>query len=192
MRYSDEKLHHRLTGKAVHYLGRYASTTARLEVVLKRFAERKLSDAEPGQVSKAIDHVIKDCVSKGYVNDQLYAEQKTTSLRRQGRSRRMIEKTLAARGLDRSVIGAALMVDAEADDMAHEWAAALIHARRRRLGPFASERDKQGDLDKIRQRHLASFARAGFNLALAGKILALKSPEDAEEMLAEMQPFLNG
>jgi len=192
MRYSDEKLYHRLTGKAIHYLGRYASTTARLKAVLKRFAERKLPDADPGQVNKAIDHVVRDCARKGYVNDQLYAEQKISSLRRQGRSRRMIEKTLAAKGLDQTVIGAVLMAGAEEDDMASEWAAALVHARRRRLGPFASERDKQGDLDKIRQRHMASFARAGFNLTLAEKILALKTPEDAEEMMAEMHHFLNG
>ena len=185
MRHSDEKLRHRLTNKAVHYLGRYASTTSRLKDVLARFAERKLTGAEPDHISKAIDDVIRDCVDKGYVNDQLYAEQKAISLRRQGRSRRRIEKTLAGKGLDQHVIKAVFADDENAYDVANEWRAALIHARRRRLGPYASEKDRQADPEKLRQRHLASFARAGFSLSVAKEILALDQPEDAEDLLVE-------
>ena len=185
MRYSDEKLTHRLTNKAVHYLGRYASTTARLREVLQRFAERKLAEAEPDQLKKAIEDVVGICVRNGYVNDELYAGQKTSSLRRQGRSRRMIEQTLAARGLDREMIAAALAAHEAEDDGAGELGAALIHAKRRRLGPYAAERDRQGDPNKIRQRQLASFARAGFSLDLAIRILALETADDAEKMLAE-------
>lgn len=185
MRDFDEKLRHRLTNKAVHYLGRYASTTSRLKDVLARFAERKLTGVEPDQLNKAIDDVIRDCVQKGYVNDQLYAEQKASSLRRQGRSRRMIEKTLAARGLDQTVITAAFSDDEIWQDETGEWRAALIHARRRRLGPYTTERDRQGDPEKMRQRHLASFARAGFSLSLAREILALDTPGDADDMLEQ-------
>jgi len=182
MSYSDEKLRQRLTNKAVHYLGRYASTTARLKEVLGRFARRKLADAEPLQLNEAIDQVVRDCVRNGYVSDQLYAGQKSLSLRRQGRSRRHIEKTLAAKGLDRATITAAL---AEEDADGGEWQAALTHARRRRLGPFAPQKDGQDDPAKIRARHLASFARAGFSLTLAQQILALETPAAAEELLAE-------
>jgi len=185
MRHSDEKLRHRLTNKAVHYLGRYASTTSRLKEVLARFAERKLTGAEPDHISKAIDDVIRDCIGKGYVNDQLYAEQRAISLRRQGRSRRRIEKTLAGKGLDQQVIATVFSDDESPDGMAGEWRAALIHARRRRLGPYASEKDRQADPEKLRQRHLASFARAGFSLSVAKEILALDQPEDAEDLLVE-------
>jgi len=185
MSYSDEKLRQRLTNKAVHYLGRYASTTARLKEVLGRFARRKLADAEPLQLNEAIDQVVRDCVRNGYVSDHLYAGQKSLSLRRQGRSRRHIEKTLAAKGLDRATITAALAEEDADDGEAGEWQAALTHARRRRLGPFAPEKDGQDDPAKIRARHLASFARAGFSLTLAQQILALETPAEAEELLAE-------
>ena len=40
----DETILSRLENKALHYLGRYASTTGRLEQVLTRFARRKLAD----------------------------------------------------------------------------------------------------------------------------------------------------
>ena len=39
---SADKIKKRLTNKALHYLGRYATTSARLDVVLRKFAGRKV------------------------------------------------------------------------------------------------------------------------------------------------------
>ncbi len=95
---SDDAILKRLENKALHYLGRYASTEARLRQVLGRFAQRKMAEEEPARMAALIDKMVEDCRAKGYVNDQVFAEQKTASLRRGGSSRLQIKRKLYERG----------------------------------------------------------------------------------------------
>ena len=53
------------------------------------------------------------------------------------------------------------------------------HASRRRLGPYARTPVTE---PKDRQRQLASFARAGFSLAMARQVMDLDSAEDADAL----------
>ena len=70
---------------------------------------------------------------------------------------------------------------AEADEGVSdgELVAALRHASRRRLGPYARTPVTE---PKDRQRQLASFARAGFSLAMARQVMDLDSAEDADAL----------
>lgn len=180
MQRNDETILARLENKALHYLGRYASTAARLEQVLVRFARRKMPEEEPERMAELIRRKVEDCIRRGYVNDRLFAEQKAAALRQQGASRLGIRRKLGLAGIDRGIIEEAIS-EQDGDTAADaEAVAALIYARRRRLGPFSSpDRRKEG----WQQRHLGNLARAGFSSATARFVLAFNDPEDAETWL---------
>jgi regulatory protein len=112
-------------------------------------------------------------VAAGAVSDAAFAEARTRSLARAGRSRRAIAAHLAQRGVPQAVANAALPEEAEA-----ELAAALIHARKRRAGPFG---DTQTTPEAMR-RTLSSFARAGFSQDVTQAALRL-SREAAQTLI---------
>ena len=185
---SEEKILKRLENKALHYLGRYASTESRLREVLTRFAKRKMDDEDPEHMRSLVDQMVSSCVAKGYVNDKLFAEQKTASLRRSGGSRIAISRKLMQRGVDQEIIKEAIHDfddDFERDhDHDAELQSALIYARKRRLGPYAKPPIGQTEMKEGWQtRHYASFARAGFTGKTISTVMSFKSPEDAEEYL---------
>ena len=169
----------RLMNKAVHYLGRYTSSRQRLREVLQRFARRKLDHFEPAEISRAINAVITDCVRLCYVDDAAFAMTRARSKRRGGRSALAIRRSLAEHQIDDTLVDAAL--DAADETLADgELAAALRHAVRRRIGPYARVEPD----DATRQRHLASLARAGFSFDIARQVMACEDA-DAADALAD-------
>ena len=168
----------RLMKKAVHYLSRYTASQQRLREVLARFAERKLDSHDADEVAVARERVIGDCVRLGYVDDVDFALSQARGKRRAGRSGIAIRRALGQHALDDEMIDDALE---EADEGVSdgELAAALRHATRRRLGPYARAPITK---PKDRQRQLASFARAGFSLAMARQVMDLDSAEDADAL----------
>jgi regulatory protein len=109
------------------------------------------------------------------LNDAVFAENRARSLARAGRSRRAVAAHLAARG-----IGGEMAQTVLPDDPEVELAAAVAHARRRRLGPF---RTMPGDPARL-QKELAAFARAGFSRDVATRALRME-PEAAETLLRQ-------
>lgn len=186
-----------LRDAAWRYLSRYAATEARLTATLARRAQRWAAAARAEGAAEediapvmqaaqaAIIRVVAACVADGSVNDQAYAQSRGRSLARAGRSARAAAAHLAARGLDAELIGPASARDAEA-----ELACALIHARKRRLGPFAAAAPPAGqDPARLRARALASFARAGFAAGVA--LRALRMPrEEAESRIIAFRAAL--
>jgi len=167
----------RLMNKAVHYLGRYSSSRQRLREVLRRFARRKLEHFEEQEIARAIEAVITDCVRFGYVDDSAFAMTRARSKRRGGRSALAIRRSLAEHEIDEELVEAALAAadEALADG---ELAAALRHAARRRIGPYARTRPD----DAARQRHLASLARAGYSFETARQVMACETEAEAEAL----------
>ena len=186
-------LEQRLRRAALAYLERWASSEANLTRVLIRklarwrreagvvagarpseteeaSAVRESRPADAGMIARVVDH----CRRLGMVDDRAYAETKVASGRRRGRSARKIEAGLAARGVDRGTVGAAL-----ADSPIDEGRAALAFAKRKRLGPW---RSPPSDDPAIRRRDMAALARQGYAPSLARKIASL-SLEDAENEL---------
>ena len=172
----------RLMNKAVHYLGRYTASRQRLREVLKRFALRKLESHDPTEVDRALEVVITDCVRLGYVDDTAFALSRARGKRRAGRSALAIRRSLQEHAIDPQLVNEALQA-ADEDMSDGELAAALRHAARRRIGPYA-RRDVD---DAGRNRHLASFARAGFSLAIARQVMALEDADAAEELAEELR-----
>ena len=172
----------RMMNKAVHYLGRYTASRQRLREVLGRFAERKLAEHDADVVAAAREQVIDDCVRLGYVDDASFALSQARGKRRAGRSKLAIRRALGVHALDNTLIDQAV-ADADEGISDGELAAALRHAARRRLGPYA-----RNDVDQpTRQRHLASFARAGFSLAIARQVMVLGSDDEADTLAGDLR-----
>jgi regulatory protein len=170
---------------AVAYLARYAATEAGLQRILERRVARWARRADAtmdvetiaaatARAHAAIAEVVRQLAAAGAVSDAAFAVIRARVLRRGGRSRRAVAAELAARGVGVDTARAAL--EAEETD---ELSAALVLARRRRIGPF-----RDGDED--RRRELATLARAGFSREVANQ--ALRTPrEEAEEMVRRVR-----
>ena len=179
-----------LHAAALAHLARYAATETGLRRVLERRIERWVraattDAADPDAIRaqaatarQAARAVVVRLAASGAVSDTVFAESRTRSLTRAGRSRQAVAAHLAARGVD-----PALARDAAPDDPETEFAAALALARRRRIGPF-----RRGDApDAVgRRRELAVLARAGFPQSVAARALATE-PEEAEALVAALR-----
>jgi regulatory protein len=181
-----ERIQQRLTNKMTHYLARYASTRARLASVLRRFARRKLAEADPAEIEAAIETVIGQAEQQGWLDEAAFASQKVRAGRLAGRSGRALQSKLYQAGLPAEKIAAALAEQTETQTDA-ELAAALIFARKRRIGPFARQPASQSDpADQQRQqRDMGRLARAGFSQQICRTVLEITDPQSAEQQLAE-------
>jgi regulatory protein len=148
----------------------------------QRLAERGGLDAEAGaaEAAKARDAVrtvVARLVAAGAVNDAAYAESRARSLVRAGRSRRAVAAYLAARGVDPGTVATAMPA------LESELAAALVLARKRRIGPFRTGAvpDEAG-----RRRELGVLARAGFPQPVARRALAMEH-DQAEALVNELR-----
>lgn len=160
---------------AVAHLARYAATQAGLLRVLERRIARwagatAADEAEVAAARAAARRVVERLAATGAVNDAAFAEARARRLAREGRSALAIAAHLAQRGVGAEA-GAA--IEAALPDEEAAIAAALIALKRRRLGPFAADRDA------TRERALAALARAGFSRRIAEAALAT-GPEEAE------------
>jgi regulatory protein len=166
----------KLNELALAYVGRFATTRARLRSYLKRkIRERGWDGEDPTSLAADVDAIAERFATQGYVDDAAFALSKSRSLTGRGYGLRRVEQSLRAAGVEEE--------DAEpARELAHAGAAeaALRFAERRRLGPFGGE-----PLDRpSRERALAAMIRAGHGFGLARAILDL--PPGAEINLVEL------
>lgn len=176
---------------------------------MARWARRSLdAGGDPDQVRQlqqqareAVRGVVLDMVRLGAVDDAAFAEGRARALSRGGRSRRAIGAHLASRGVDADQIQHAVQAaqsDALGEASQAELAAALLHARKRRVGPFsrAPQADQpeanqaetnQAETNQAgRQRALAQLARAGFSHDVALSALEIDL-ETAEALIARLR-----
>jgi regulatory protein len=177
---------------ALAYLARYAATEAGLRSVLerrvdrwKRLAQQNEPDAEAiaaqaAAARNAVREVVARLVAAGAVNDAAYAESRARSLVRAGRSRRAVSAYLAAKGVVPETAAAATATLALEQS---ELAAALVLARKRRIGSF---RHGQAPDEAGRRRELGVLARAGFSGSIAHQALTMDL-DQAEALVNELR-----
>ena len=143
---------------ALHYVGRYATTTAKLSSYLRRkVLERGWNESDPADIAVIVER----CAALGYVDDRAFAETRAASLGRRGYGGRRIGAALHEAGIHRDV-AAEVMPD---DDAAYR--AADVYARRKRIGAYGD-----GGADpKLRQRQFAAMLRAGHSFDLAKRFV---------------------
>lgn len=191
---------------ALGHLARFATTQHGLEQVLvrriarwersalKAGADRDEVSAQVAALRPMVAEVAADMVRLGAVDDASFAKARAKRLTRSGRSGKAVQAHLAAKGVEPDVREEAL-VDVVDGFSSHETelAAALVLARKRRLGPFAGlprlrrvepnqeQTAEQGQMQAMleRQKTLGVFARSGFGRDIAEQVLDMEQEEAA-------------
>ncbi|BBB13175.1 RecX family transcriptional regulator [Sphingopyxis sp. FD7] len=159
---------------ALAYVARFATSRAKL----LRYLARKVRESEWKDESDAMaacEAIADRMEALRYLDDRQYAAMRGQAMTRRGLGVRRVKAQLYVDGIAAADSGEAIAAAERA-----AVAAAIGFARRRRLGPFAVRAD---DDPRLRERHVAAFARAGHSLALARRILAL-APGDEDALAA--------
>lgn len=144
---------------ALHYVGRFATTRAKLRTYLTRkLRERGWAGTSPPDVAALVERI----GELGYVDDRAFALAKAGSLTARGLGTRRVRQALHQAGVAEQD-----GEDAEALASAQAGESALRFARRRRIGPFAlAKPDPAG-----REKALAAMVRAGHDFTLSRRIV---------------------
>jgi regulatory protein len=144
---------------ALRYVGKYATTRAKLRSYLARkLRERGWQgprEPDPEGIANRFAHL-------GYIDDAAFALAKSRALSSRGYGRRRLDQKLRQAGVGEED-GAAARDHAEREALD----AALRFAERRRIGPFGSF----GSDPKAREKAIGAMVRAGHSFALAKAIV---------------------
>lgn len=176
------------------YLQRYDTSEDNFRRILHRKAVRRgiPDDVEHDEISERVEAVVAKYVGLGALNDFEYALRKARGLHARGKARSRIKGWLRQRGVSADVAVAALDRVAEGHrDM--DMRAAIMVARRRRIGPFrrpVDDEPKRPKRDEAmrRKRELAILARSGFSFSIARVVIdadtegALNAAMDGADM----------
>jgi regulatory protein len=166
---------------ALTHLARFATTEAGLARVLQRRIDRwvrgaPMDTAEAERLGRAargaIAGIVAAFVASGAVDDAGFAGTRARALTRAGKSRRAVGAWLAAKGVSAGVV-------AETVPSGEELGAALVHARKRRLGAWRVE---EATPDRVR-REFSNLARAGFSQDLARRALGMEREAAEAEII---------
>ena len=173
----------RLEKSALHHLGRFASTRAELTRVLQRRVQRAVRAELIGrdEAARMVSATVEKVAAAGYLDDTAVAHAKAGSMRRAGRSRRMITQKLSVKGITRDGADQALAATDGEDENA-ELRAAVILAARRKLGPYRSGKRDETTL----KRDLSALARGGYSYAVARTVATACSPETLAALLDDI------
>lgn len=138
-----------------------------------------------------VDQLVEKFQESGLLNDGLYTRGAISTLRRQGKSKKLILAKLRAKGLKYDDIVQAIDEHDQEKSLYDnsvnpELKAALTHARKKRLGPFKKDSlDKTLDEEMAAKQYkkaLSSMARAGFSYQTSLQALS-STHEDAQNYI---------
>jgi regulatory protein len=159
----------RLRALALHYAGRYATTRAKLATYLNRkIRERGWDD----DTSADLETLIAEFADLGYVNDAGFAEARSRSFVRRGFGMRRLAQDLNAAGITEHD-----SADAMTEAQNGAWISAENFARRKRIGPFATQMASP----EVKQKQLQAFLRAGHGWELARRFIQAEPGDVIEE-----------
>ena len=164
-----------LHNSGLYYLERFSSSSANFRAVMMRKVKRSCithKDQNYEQCTVLVEALVEKFIKVGLLDDAVYTQSKVNSLRRRGKSARAIQSYLKSKGLRDETIEQTLK---EFDLNNHdtpteaEHEAALVFARKKRLGPF------RGDKELDHQKELGRMARAGFSYDTSRRVLKNES-----------------
>jgi regulatory protein len=162
----------RLEEMALRYVGRFATSRAKLRAYLERKV-RERGWSEPAEPD--LDALTARFCELGYVDDAAYALSKSRALAGRGYGRRRVGQALRLAGIGEEDGAAALD---HADRNAVE--AALRFAERRGIGPFGPPAQDR----KQREKAIGAMVRAGHSFALSRTIV--EWPRDSAPDIGEI------
>lgn len=157
-----------LEALALHYAGRYATSRAKLIAYLRRKLRER---GWAGDGEAPVEAIADRMAELRYVDDAAYATMTSGAMQRRGLGARRIAQKLTVDGIDEEVR------DEASPDEAERWAAAERLARRKHIGPFAQEIPDRA----LREKQIATFLRAGHDMAMARKWVDAAPGEMPEE-----------
>jgi regulatory protein len=154
---------------AMHYVGRYATSKAKLASYLTR----KIRDRgwAEGEASPQIEDLVEDFVRLGFIDDAAFAASRARTLTQRGMGMRRVREDLRAKGISETDA-----TDAHAQAESEKWQAADRFAKRKRIGPYAP----QAAPPELRQKQLQAFLRAGHGFDMA-KLFVRAEPGEMPE-----------
>ena len=154
---------------AIAYVGRFATTRAKLRTYLARkIRERGWASQREADVAGLAERL----ADQGFIDDAGYAMSKARSLTARGYGKRRVSAALRGAGIadeDRE--------EADRHSDGEAVAAALRFAERRRIGPFAASAPTDF---KGRERAIATMVRAGHGFPLARAIADMRPGADID------------
>jgi regulatory protein len=154
---------------ALRYVERFATTRGRLTDYLERKIRARGWTGEAADPAAIADRM----AELGYIDDRAWGEAKAGAMARRGLGARRVAGVLRQAGLDGE--DAEAIAPAVAD---RALDAAIVFARRRRIGPFA---EAPGDRP-TREKHVAAMLRAGHSMALARALASMNPGDDPAEL----------
>jgi regulatory protein len=149
----------RLRALALHYVGKYATTQAKLAgYLVRKVRERGWDDARHADIAALVEQF----TELGYINDAQFAEARSRAFVRRGYGERRLNEDLRASG-----IGEKDAAPAKEHMEESLFTAAENFARRKRIGPFASEAPSP----EKRQKQFQAFLRAGHGFEIAKRFV---------------------
>lgn len=171
-----------LKNAGLYYLQRFPSSIYNFRRVMMRKVKDSCfyhKDQNPEDCAQMVEALIKNFKELGLLNDPLYAQAAITSMRRQGKSKRAIITNLGAKGVEETLITDILEnydQNENDSDLNAELHAALIFARKKKIGPF------KGEKKVPEEKELGALARAGFSYETARSVLEF-TPEEVQQYL---------
>jgi regulatory protein len=141
-----------LEAAALRYLNRFDCSVQKLRRHLSELIRSRGGDLPA--LEAHLETLLTRYQASGVLNDARLAENLAGRLQERGGSRRAIVEKLRRRGVTSGVAQAAVVTSPQS-----ELDAARAYVRRRRLGPFRPEEERQPN----RRRDLAALARTGFD-----------------------------
>ena len=173
---------------ALFYLERYSSSAENLRRVLDRKVRRSIQEHGAPEASEAagwIAAAIAKLQRNGLLNDRAFAEGRVRRLYAEGKALGRIRQILAAKGVAKPDVEAALeRLAMEAEAPVSDLPAAISYARRRRLGPYRTDPAERA---AMRQKDMGALARRGFSRTIAVKVLGAADREALEELVHEQE-----
>lgn len=163
---------------ALRYVGKYATTRAKLRAYLARkIRERGWDGGREADLEKLVGRF----AELGYINDAGYALGQSKSLTARGYGKQRLTQKLRVAGVEEED-----SADANAHADAEAVTAALRYAQRRRIGPFANAAPERPQ----REKWIGSMVRAGHSFGLARAVAALDPAQDIDlDQLSQRMRF---
>lgn len=168
-----------LHNAGLYYLQRFAASTTQFRKIMARKIDnscRVHPEQDRAACLSMLDNLIETFSRSGLLNDEVYATGTIRTLRQRGLSAQAIMAKMNSKGIVGSMTRR-ILNEIDANTRGNpQLVAALKHARRRRIGPFAAEKSEPVD-NQNRQRELASLARGGFDFEIARQALDMDRDE---------------
>jgi len=153
---------------ATHYVGRYATTRARLADYLRRKLRER---GWEGEGTPDLPALAARFAEAGWLDDRSWGEARSRGLVARGYGPRRVSEALGRAGVDGEDADPARALAADG-----AWTAALRLAERRGIGPFAAQAPDR----PVRERWMAMLVRAGHDFRTA-RALAWAEPGEVPD-----------